>query len=491
MNRKKIVVIGSGTAGLVTALIIKNYFKNYEVTVVSSSKKGIVGVGEGSTEHWRHFQDSIGIDVHDMIKNADITHKYGIRYENWTNHTPDYFHSVGGTGLSAGTFWGGYAHALENDWPLTSTFSWRGLVDNKIIDAGDKTHFGTNQYHFDTFKLNAYLTKIGQDRKIHFIDADVNDVGVDEYGFIQHVKLDSSEYVIDGDFFVDATGFHREILSKISDNNFVSYRKYLPCDSAIAFPTASDPSGQIRPYTRARALKNGWMWEIPTQKRRGNGYVFSSDFCSVDEAIKEASEIHGFEVEPAKTLDFKSGYFGTTWKNNCVAVGLAAGFVEPLEATSISTTIQQARLICSYLPTFSRERTYGIKEYHRVMDSIMENILCMISLHYISDRNDTPMWAEQQKAEKPPLLMHLLELWNTRCPEHHDIPSTGFELFGPAHLWHVAQGQGVLNKEVASIQLEAYNSRESSRKNISQISSELINQKLVDHAETLRKTANS
>ena len=101
------------------------------------------------------------------------------------------------------------------------------------------------------------------------------------------------------------------------------------------------------------------------------------------------------------------------------------------------------------------------------------------------------MWAEQQKAGKPPLLMHLLELWNTRCPEHHDIPSTGFELFGPAHLWHVAQGQGVLNKEVASIQLEAYNSRESSRKNISQISSELINQKLVDHAEALRKTANS
>jgi tryptophan halogenase len=491
MNRKKIVVIGSGTAGLVTALTIKNYFKNYEVTVVASSKKGIVGVGEGSTEHWRHFQDAVGINVHDMIKNADITHKYGIRYENWTNHTPDYFHSVGGTGLSAGTFWGGYAHALENDWLLTSTFSWRGLIDNKIIDSGDNTHFGTNQYHFDTFKLNAFLTRAAQKIKINFIDAEVIDVDVNELGFIQHVKIDSSTEVLDGDFFIDATGFSREILSKISKNDFVSYRKYLPCDSAIAFPTEPDPSGQIRPYTRARALKNGWMWEIPTQKRRGNGYVFSSDFCTVDEAVNEASEIHGFKVEPAKILDFKSGYFKTTWKNNCVAVGLAASFVEPLEATSISTTIQQARLICSYLPTFSHERMYGIKEYHRVMDSIMENILCMISLHYISDRNDTPMWAEQQKAERPPLLEHLLELWNTRCPEHHDIPSTGFELFGSAHLWHVAQGQGVLNKEVASIQLEAYNSRESSRKNISEISSALINQRLVDHAEALRKTANS
>lgn len=491
MNRQTIVIAGSGTAGLVTALTIKNYFQSYEVVVVSSSAKGIIGVGEGSTEHWRHFQDAIGIDVHEMIKHADITHKYGIRYENWTNHTPDYFHSVGGTGISAGTFWGGYAHALENDWLLTNTFSWRGLVENKIIDSGDKTHFGTNQYHFDTFKLNTFLTNIAKERKVHFIDADITGIGVDESGFIQHIKVSSPHEYVDGDFFIDATGFHREILSKISDNNFISYRKYLPCDSAIAFPTDPDPSGQIRPYTRARALKNGWMWEIPTQKRRGNGYVFSSDFCTPDEAVKEASEIHGFQVEPAKILNFKSGYFDTTWKNNCVAVGLAAGFVEPLEATSISTTIQQARLICSYLPTFSRQRTYGIKEYHRVMHSIMENILCMIALHYVSDRDDTEMWKEQQNAERPPLLQHLLELWNARCPEYHDIPSTGFELFGAAHLWHVAQGQGVLNKEVASIQLDAYNSRESSRKFISQVSTELINQKLVDHAEALRKTASS
>ena len=97
MNEKKIAIIGSGTAGLIAALIIKSLFESYTVTVVSSSKKGIIGVGEGSTEHWRIFQDLVGIRADDMVKNADITHKYGIRYENWTNHTPDYFHSVGGT----------------------------------------------------------------------------------------------------------------------------------------------------------------------------------------------------------------------------------------------------------------------------------------------------------------------------------------------------------------------------------------------------------
>ncbi len=353
MNQKKIIVVGSGTAGLVTGLIIKSYFKDYSVINISSSKRGIIGVGEGSTEHWRIFQDIIGIHPHDMIKNVDITHKYGIRYENWTNHTPDYFHSVGGTGVHFGSFWAGYATALENNRLLTNTYSWRGIVEDKIIDLGEKTHYGSNQYHFDTFKLNEYLIKLSKEKGIIFIDDDVIDVFVSENGYIESVLTKENNQNISADFFVDATGFHRQVLSKIADQTFIPYRKYLPCDKAIAFPTEADPSGRIRPYTRARALKNGWMWEIPTLSRRGNGYVFSSDFCSTEQAIKEASEIHEFEVTPAKVIDFTSGYFKETWKNNCIAVGLAAGFVEPLEATSISTTIQQARVLCSYLPTFS------------------------------------------------------------------------------------------------------------------------------------------
>jgi len=491
MNQKKIVVVGSGTAGLVTGLIIKSYFKNYNVINVSSSKRGIIGVGEGSTEHWRIFQDVVGIHPHDMIKNVDITHKYGIRYENWTNHTPDYFHSVGGTGIHFGSFWAGYAIALENNRLLTNTYSWRGIVEDKIIDLGEKTHYGSNQYHFDTFKLNEYLIKLSKEKGIIFVDDDVIDVFVSENGYVESVLTKENNQNISADFFVDATGFHRQVLSKIADQTFIPYRKYLPCDKAIAFPTEADPSGRIRPYTRARALKNGWMWEIPTLSRRGNGYVFSSDFCSTEQAIKEASEIHEFEVTPAKVIDFTSGYFKETWKNNCIAVGLAAGFVEPLEATSISTTIQQARVLCSYLPTFSENRTYGIKEYHRIMDSIMNNILCMISLHYISDRSDTEMWKAQQSAEKPELLQHLIELWSIRCPETHDVPSTGYELFGAPHLWHVAQGQGVLNSEVASIQLDAYGARSSGIENIKNIAKEFLSHKLVDHGEELRKIKNS
>jgi hypothetical protein len=134
---------------------------------------------------------------------------------------------------------------------------------------------------------------------------------------------------------------------------------------------------------------------------------------------------------------------------------------------------------------------YGIKEYHRVVDSIMENILCMISLHYMSDRTDSEMWRAQSKSEKPELLQHLLNIWNERCPESHDVPFTGFELFTAAHLWHVAQGQGVLNKQVASIQLDAYASRKNTSEDISNYSKSLLKQRLIGHAQALKNTRNS
>jgi tryptophan halogenase len=486
---KKIVVIGSGTAGLVACNLIASLFRDYQITVVSSEQIGIIGVGEGSTEHWRLFQNLTNISVDDMVKHAGVTHKYGIRYEGWTNHTPDYFHSVGGTGLSIGSFMASYAHALSIDRQLTPAFSGRGYIEDKITDRGDQTHLGTNQYHFDTFLLNKYLRSHASKLGVNFLDNEIIDVVTGENGHIVSVQLKNNDF-IDGDFFIDASGFHRALISRISDNDFVPYDKYLPCDSAIAFPTPPDPSGKIHPYTRARALSNGWMWEIPTQERRGNGYVFSSDFCSVDDAIKEASQIHGFQVTPAKTINFNAGYFKTTWKNNCFAIGLAASFVEPLEATSISTTIQQVRLLCSYLPTFDTKRTYGIVEYHRVMKSMMENILCMISLHYLSDRDDTPMWREQKNAPRPELLSHLLELWNVRSPEINDVPNTGYELFAAPHLWHVAQGQGVLNKDVAEIQLRDYGSIHEVREHSAKFTGSLLKEGLIDHAEALARTKN-
>jgi tryptophan halogenase len=205
-------------------------------------------------------------------------------------------------------------------------------------------------------------------------------------------------------------------------------------------------------------MNAGWVWEIPTQKRRGNGYVFSSRYASESQAVDELSKSFSRDIIPARSFKFEPGYYKKTWQFNCIAVGLAASFVEPLEATSISTTIQQVMILSSYLPTFNDKTKFGVNEYHRIMDSVMENILTMISLHYITDKDDLSMWRDQAGMKKPELAERLLGLWSERLPEAQDIPRTGFELFHVYHFYHVAQGQGLINNKNAKIQINAYDS---------------------------------
>jgi tryptophan halogenase len=483
---KKITIVGSGTAGLIAALYIKKMFQAYDVKIISSSAIGIIGVGEGSTEHWREFQTVVGIDNTDMIKETDATHKYGIRFINWTKHTPDYFHSIAPGGrINKGNFLGGYTYALKNNLLLTDTFASTGLRSNLIESSGD-VHMNTNQYHFDTFKMNDYLKNLCIQRDIRMIDSQVVNINRNaETGFIDSlVLLDNS--TDESDFFFDATGFSRALMKFLDKPDFASYSEYLPTDSAIVFPKQHDKSGQIKPYTKATAMSSGWMFEIPTLNRIGNGYIFDSSHIDEEGAAEEASSIHGFKIENYRSIKYDAGYLKNSWQYNCVAVGLSGSFVEPLEATSIATTIQQIKLICSYLPTFTKNSKKTVNEYHRVMDSVMENILTMISLHYVSDRRDTPMWLEQSNRPKPGLLNHLLEIWNERPPEYHDIPTTGFELFSCNHFWHVAQGQGVLNKESAQKQLDAYDPYSEVDIFMEALRIDRVSSILLDHAEELR-----
>lgn len=499
-NQKNIVIAGAGTSGLTTALILKKTFPFYNVSIVFSKDAPIIGVGEGSTEHWRWFQDYVGINVHDMIKYADITHKYGIKFEGWNSKNSSYFHSISGSGLVANDFYGTYTYCIENDLLLTNTFSWRGIIKDKIVlnideEGNNKSHYGTNQYHFDTHKLNDYLKNFCSNFGINLIEGNIDKVIKNESGYVTGLKVSSFDHPIPGDFFIDCTGFARVIMSGMQNQEFVSYKDFLPCDSALVFQTPLDEYGKIHPYTIAKRMNAGWMWEIPTQSRRGNGYVFSSKYITDEQAISEASEKLGIDIEDYRILRFKTGYWKETWQKNCVSIGLSSGFIEPLEATSISVSIQQAKLLCSYISSFGKVDHYSdevmMSEYHRVIDSIMENCVSMISLHYICDIQDTDMWRDQSKAPIPRLLSKLVRLWNTKMPQAHDINTTGFELFYVPHFWHVAQGQNTLNKEVASVQLDAYGSRPSSINHINELTAHLLAQKEVDHAEELRACANS
>jgi tryptophan halogenase len=483
---KNITIIGSGTAGLVSALLLRKAFPTTSIKIISSSDIGIIGVGEGSTEHWKMFMSICDIPLAELLIETSATHKNGIRFENWTNHTPDYFHSIAGNhNMTAFDVYGLYNGLIAQEKTLSENINSRAMIENKV--PVERPHESVNQYHFDTFKLNNYFKKLCFYRNIQIEDDEVINVNLhSENGYIKSVDLKSGTNV-ESDFWIDATGMKRLLISKVSEGKWQSYSRYLLMDSALAFPTESDPSGQIRPYTRARAIKNGWVWEIPTQERRGNGYVFSSHFCSVDQAVDEVSDLLGFSVEPARTFYFDPGYLDKSWSKNCVAVGLASAFVEPLEATSIGGTIQQVRCLINYLPGYIVGSDIVQKNYNFKIEKMMENILAMIRIHYISDRTDSDMWKYIKSMPIPEYLENLLELWSVNPPSQYDIPGNNYEMFLVPHFYHVAQGQKMLSKEAAKRLISMYNIYESVNKVIYDVRLAQNNHPRIDHAQSLKE----
>lgn len=480
-----IVVVGSGTAGLINAIVLRRAFPNRRITVVSSKDIGIVGVGEGSTEHWRMFMDVCEIPVAELLVRTAATHKMGIRYKNWTNHTPDYFHSISTT-LPMNPFGAMLLYnGLNSEGRLlTASLSTRGLVEGKV--HADKPHDGVNQFHFDTFKLNEYLTGLCVARNIQLVEGVVASVSLSpDDGWVEEVVLEDGTRIA-GDMFVDASGFRRVVCSAVGKTEWVHYSEHLPMDSAIAFPSPHPDDGRIWSFTWARAMRNGWSWEIPTQERRGNGYVFSSAFTTEDEAVREMSELVGYEVQPARTFRFSSGYLKEQWRKNVVAVGLSSSFVEPLEATSIGSTIQQARSLALNLATFSRGDTAIQKRHNKDMASMMENILSMIFLHYMTDRTDTEFWRSRSSVEPPSHLAELLELWRERPPTEKDVPTNGYEMFHAPHFWHVAQGQGLIPRDRSARAVSSYGMERAVSAEIWEARKRQTDHALVDHLESLR-----
>jgi tryptophan halogenase len=481
-------IVGSGTAGLIAALLLRKAFPISPITIISSSEIGIIGVGEGSTEHWRGFMELCEIPLEEMLSSTLATHKYGIRFENWSDKNPDYFHSVGGIDdIYAFGLLATYMGFIEQGKMLTSQTSSVGLIKNKI--NRQNLHNNTNQYHFDTFRLNEYFSHLCFERSIKFIDGKVDETGIEldsEAGCIKTVKTTRGE-TCHADFWFDATGFNRVLMKKLGNDNWKSFSDFLLCDSAIAFPTESDPSGQIRPYTRARAASSGWMWEIPTQERRGNGYVFSSQFLTEEQAVAEATKMTGYNIEQYRSFKFNAGHIKDVWVKNCCAIGLSSSFVEPLEATSIGSTIQQIKHIIPYLASYQPTHTASQKHYNKSFNKMMRNILSMIRLHYYSDKRNSPFWIAQSNMPLNEDLQEILDLWAERPPSRLDYESNSGEMFLTPHMVHVAQGQDAISKEACTRALNNLNIRQHVKKEIDEIRHRRHAAELVDHAEALRE----
>ena len=388
----KIVVLGAGTAGLITALILREKYPTYPITIIKSDTIGVVGVGEGSTEHWAWFMKYVGINNLELLYETKATVKIGILFKDW--HTgPDYVHSILDYEISTlnrpELFHHLYLNGKQEDFPLSPHF--KPIYFKNLVSTCN--NFKTsNQYHFDTFKLGSYLSKICVDRDISIEDNIVTDVILNNNGDVQELVAEQGN--ISGDLFIDCSGFKR-ILSNKLGNKWISKTEYLPLNRAIAFPTVQIENQNIEPYTTSTALSAGWSWRIPTQQRYGNGYVFNTGYIDSDKALFELSQTLGVNVEKfARDIPFEAGKVDKFWFKNVISVGLAGSFAEPLEAQSIGFTIVQSQVLLDYLDAWPLNK--NVRDgFNNQMDNIFDNIIDYLQLHYLGDRNDTKFWQDK------------------------------------------------------------------------------------------------
>jgi len=444
MKVKKIAIVGGGTAGLVTALILRKTYDNLEIDLIESDRIGIVGVGEGSTEHWQTFMQHCDISTSELVKHTDCTFKYGINFENWTGDGSNYIHSV--------------SSAFNMSSQTNSKFVYSYLISqgakpkdlvHKYVEASlhRMPFFTINQFHFDTNKLNKFLHDLCNKRYINIVKAEIKEVKLDETGAIDCLVTESQQE-LKYDLYVDCTGFHRLLLHKAMGVKWKSYSKYLPMNSAIAFPT--ETTEKIPSWTLAKAMNSGWLWRIPTQQRYGNGYVFNDNFITFDQAVQEVEQLYGHEINVGKKVSFDAGCLEKFWVKNCVAIGLSSSFVEPLEASSIGSSIQQAlkldQVLPSYMPGVNTEM--AINAFNKESDELLENILDYVALHYVTKRDDTEFWKSTHSLPKPQGLEDRLEMYKHKMPTPSEFLNRKV-MFKEANWILVMHGLGLISQEVA------------------------------------------
>lgn len=448
-NIQSIIILGGGTAGWMTAAALAKVIttRSCSITLIESDEIGTIGVGEATIPQISIFNSVLGIDENDFVKATQGTFKLGIEFVNWKSLGSAYIHpfSTYGTDIQNVQFYHYWQKAFKLGLsPDISDYSLniQACYHNKFTRPMDVPNSPLSKiayaYHFDAGLYARYLRHYAESLGVLRVEGKVKDVlKKTTNGFIDRLVLeDGSTYA--ADFFMDCSGFRGLLIEGALNSGYENWSHYLPADSAIAIPCSrTEP---LIPYTRATAHSSGWQWRIPLQHRTGNGHVYSSRFIDDKSALNTLiNNLDGEPLAEPRQLRFVTGKRRKVWNKNCVALGLASGFLEPLESTSIHLV---QSVISKFLGLFPQRENFEAEQakFNKQIDDEYLGIRDFIILHYKATlRDDSEFWNYCRTMDVPESLQRKLELYRSSSRLHRD----NNELFDETSWLAVMHGQGV------------------------------------------------
>ncbi|HEY4368902.1 MAG TPA: tryptophan halogenase family protein [Steroidobacteraceae bacterium] len=443
---RRIVIAGGGTAGwMVAAGLSKTLGKVLDIKLIESDEIGTVGVGEATIPTLVTFHRLLDINEQEFMAATQGTFKLGIGFDNWRERNHNYVHSFGLTGKdhwSAGFqhFWlKGRERGLAGDYG-DYCLELKAALENRFAHL---PRGGMNYaFHIDASLYAKFLRKFSERYGVQRIEGKMVEVKTNsESGYIESVTLDSGDR-IEGDLFIDCTGFRSLLIGQALHVEYEDWSHWLYNDSAMALQTES--VGDAWPYTRAIARETGWQWRIPLQHRVGNGVVYSSRYMDDDQARQSLlGNIAGKPLTEPRVIRFRPGQRRLTWNKNCVAMGLASGFLEPLESTSIHLIQRGIIRLMQMFPSAGIKQS-DIDEYNQQTSAEIEHVRDFIVLHFhVTDRQDSPYWRACRSMDIPASLKHRIDLFR-ETGRVFRVPN---ELFAENSWIQVMLGQGIMPQQ--------------------------------------------
>lgn len=447
---KRVLIVGGGTAGWMTAALLSKLFKGrYEITLIESESIGIIGVGEATIPAIKKYNELLGLDENEFMQRTQGSFKLGIQFVDWWKQGASYIHGFGVIGRDLGwlrchQYWLKLNALGEASDFANYSINTAAALENKFMRSDPRMaesplgHIA-HAFHFDAALYAKYLRGLAEAAGVRRREGKVADVSLrGEDGFVRSVTMDDGE-VIEADLFIDCSGFRGLIIEQAMKTGYEDWTHWLPCDRAMAVPCARiEP---FTPYTRSTARPAGWQWRIPLQHRTGNGHVYSSQYMDDDEAERLLlANLDGEQLAEPNRLRFVTGKRKQIWNRNCVAIGLASGFLEPLESTSIHL-IQSAIVRLVRLWPDAGFDPATIAEFNRQSDFEYERVRDFIILHYkATERDDTPFWRYCRDMDVPDTLQRKMDLFRA----NGRIFREDEELFAEESWIQVFLGQGVI-----------------------------------------------